>query len=373
MKNLSILLLSSLLCYEVSAGITAAATHYTIKLGYGDSLVPIRSAFSKDSIRSFNELLSAADSNEGTGIDPADELIDIENDALGKSNNRGTLLRLLKLMRVKKLLRHTNRQRLFFDMAAASAKLRLYPLAMQCYYRSTNTEDSMRDENQVFTDAALMSNPDVINAGAELVEPFAKRSVPVKTSGINQTFNDGKPDVACAVLLHVKQPLPGKRRVFAGMNNVGHTFITLIKYNTDGSIVSRSFGFYPEKDGLLSATPLHPVSFSVIKDDAFHAWDEVVGKFISFRRLNRILRLLDKFQRESYDLNKNNCTDFAICAAMISGIEIQDTKGTWPFGKGNNPACAGQSILEGNFINADTGNSDGLFLCNNNLIASIKK
>ncbi len=45
-----------------------------------------------------------------------------------------------------------------------------------------------------------------------------------------------------------------------------------------------------------------------------------------------------------YKLNENNCTDFGLAIAPLSGINIQETKGTWSLDKGNNPANAGQSI-----------------------------
>jgi hypothetical protein len=348
---------------------------YAIKSPDIDSLVPIKTGFlKKDTTLSFADYLSATDDTIAAN-DPLNELPDIENAYLGKPNNSRALLRLLKLMQVKRLMRHQKtRHRLYLDMAGISAKLRLYPFAMQCYYQSTLSEDSATDEKRLCEETTLTPKIDfeIDTNNIEVNENLKKGSIPVKVTEIEQTFNDGKIMLACAVLLHVKQPSPGKRKAFVGLNNVGHTFITLIKYNTDRSIVSKSFGFYPEKDGLLSATPLHPASFSVIKDDGFHAWDEVVGKFISFRRLHRILRLIDRFENKRYDLNKNNCTDFALYAAIISGIDVQETKGNWPFGKGNNPGWAGQSILEGKLKNADTGNSDGLFLWNSNLTVSKK-
>ena len=69
-------------------------------------------------------------------------------------------------------------------------------------------------------------------------------------------------------------------------------FITLIKYNTDNSFVSRSFGFYPRKGSVFSATPIHPSSPSVFKDDALHDWDELAGKFISPITFQKIIDLL---------------------------------------------------------------------------------
>lgn len=140
-------------------------------------------------------------------------------------------------------------------------------------------------------------------------------------------------------------------------------FITLIKFNRDSGYVSRTFGFYPEKDNLLSATPIMPTSTSVFKDDEGHDWDEMVGKFISKRRFRKILRMVKQYSRSKYNLNKNNCTDFGLCVAAIAGIKIEDTRGSWPLGSGNNPASAGQSILEGKV--EDTDESRELLILNN--------
>jgi hypothetical protein len=373
MRNLTITLKLQLLkiitCFLL---IAIPASIYAVELPGIDSLAPIKAGLLTGyTTLSFADYLSAIDDNAMAASNQLDELRDVENAVSIKPNNSKALLRLLKLMQVKRLMRHPKTShRLYLDMAGISAKLRLYPFAMQCYYQSTICADSAANENKLFGETMLTSkiNFAIDTNNIQANENLEKESVPVNVSEIEQSFN-----VACAVLLHVKQPLPGKRKAFAGVNNVGHTFITLIKYNTDRSIISRSFGFYPAKDGLLSATPLHPASFSVIKDDGFHAWDEVVGKFISFRRLRRILRLIDRFENKSYHLNKNNCTDFALIAAAISGIDVQETKGYWPFGKGNNPGCAGQSILEGKLKNADTGNSDGLFLWNSNLTTTEKQ
>ncbi|HMC85272.1 MAG TPA: hypothetical protein VKI61_07090 [Chitinophagaceae bacterium] len=302
-----------------------------------------------------------------TANDPIHEILNIETCYSNNANNRSTLFRLLKVMRVKKILHYPqSRHRLFSDLAEISARLRLYPFAMRCYYQSINPEDNVANETWFGQNPDFQPDWDVcIDTSITGTQDNWKReSNPVKVEQILQSFDDGKPILACALILHIKQPSPGKRKAFAGLNNVGHMFITLIKYNADKSIVSRSFGFYPDKDDILSATPLHPLSCSVIKDDAYHNWDEAVGKFISHRRLLKILRLLNKYENKKYQLNNNNCTDFGLYVAMISGIDVQNTKGKWLFGKGNNPACAGQSVLEGKLKNTDTGSNEGLFLCN---------
>jgi hypothetical protein len=63
--------------------------------------------------------------------------------------------------------------------------------------------------------------------------------------------------------------------------------------------------------------------------------------------------VLQSYEGRAYHLNHNNCTDFGLAMARLGGIDIADTRGTWPLGRGNNPANAGQSLLELKINNSD--------------------
>ncbi|MBV8389422.1 MAG: hypothetical protein JO080_06460 [Mucilaginibacter sp.] len=243
-------------------------------------------------------------------------------------------------------------------LAGLFTRLRLYPLAMKCFLR-TLTPDSLANSEIPVTELdqeAIAKQMKQIGYAAKPVE-----SKIIKVDDIVQTFNDGKLPMAYAMILHVKQPVRGKAKVHRFINT-GHTFITLIKFNMDSSYTALTFGFGPHKDNLLAATPLVPSSTSKFTDDGGHAWDEVVGKFISRHRFERILHLTRQYDGLAYHLSKNNCTDFGLKAAQIAGLEVRDTKGTWLLGAGNNPGLTGESILLGKFSNADTGNFDRLFI-----------
>ncbi|MGZ3752111.1 MAG: hypothetical protein ACXVB0_02895 [Mucilaginibacter sp.] len=277
-----------------------------------------------------------------------------------------------------------SRVKLFYRLANTFARLRLYPLAMKCFFKtmkfsedrnagSSIVPDSLKQPGYHDADSVKLNegflivnskDDSVINVHStsfENTENLLEKSKDITYQHILNTFNDGKEAVGYAVLFHVKQPVPGKRKIFA-MTNTGHTFITLIKYNTDSTYVSLSFGFYPHKDNFLSATPLVPETSSVFKNDSEHEWDEVLGKFISKRRFEKILLLTKQYNGMKYHLSKNNCTDFGLNAANLAGINIEETSGKWPLGKGNNPAVTGQSILQGEFKNLDAGSFNGLFI-----------
>ncbi|MGN6397742.1 MAG: hypothetical protein ACTHMI_19375 [Mucilaginibacter sp.] len=290
-------------------------------------------------------------------------------------------------------------QKFYYRLAVAFTKLRLYSLAMKCYFKTLTIEnkidtaqyaplvtasvdgrtllaDNMRRRMDSLTvadsvtkvvmnihnaDIKLISRDSVAyNGDAEIRSPL------MSASQILDPFDDGKKAAAYAIMIHVRQPVSGKRKIYV-LNNVGHTFVTLIKYNTDSTIISRSFGFYPKKDSPLAATPLFPSSPSTFKNDSLHSWDEISATFISRKRFNRMLAIIQKYEHKKYQLSHTNCTDFGLEMAAEAGIFVSDTQGKWPLGHGNNPACFGQSILEGK-ITASNDTYNGKLLIVEDLV-----
>lgn len=326
------------------------------------------------------ESKTIANSNSGKNSFYENDAVSLTKLAAGikKPQERRKLMAYLKSLNADNDL-HYNKSgaKFYYHLANTFARLRFYPLAMKCFFKTIQYQqetDSLQ-QNYLINDAdsaganagylIINSNDDsVLNKKSFSLDNLTaaeKKSRAINYEHIANTFKDGKKAVAYAILFHVKQPVPGKRKIFA-MTNTGHTFITLIKYNTDSTYVSLSFGFYPQKDNILSATPLEPSTSSVFKDDSGHHWDEVLGKFISKRRFERILALTGRYSIMDYHLSKNNCTDFGLDAATVAGINIRDTSGKWPLGSGNNPAITGQSILKGKFANADNGQTSDLFV-----------
>ncbi|RKR85126.1 hypothetical protein BDD43_5385 [Mucilaginibacter gracilis] len=309
---------------------------------------------------------------------PEDQLTNKIDLVIKEPQERKKLLSYLKTIEVQNTTATSQAKvKFYYHMANIFARLRLYPLAMKCFLKTvpkTAKEKSRQPESVTDTDSdtvdtteeqylAINSKDDslVNNHAAELKLNNPVESKAITYERIRQTFDDGKKAVAYAMLFHVKQPARGKRKIFV-LNNVGHTFITLIKYNSDSTYTSVSVGFYPKKDNLLSATPLIPSTSSVFKDDSGHAWDEILGKFISKRKFEKIQGLIGQYNGIKYNLSKNNCTDFGIKAAQLAGISMKETYGTWPLGCGNNPAITGQSILEHKFSNADMANANAIFM-----------
>ena len=294
-------------------------------------------------------------------------------------------------------------QKFYYRLAVAFTKLRLYSLAMKCYFKTLtieNTFDTVKynplvtasvDSKQLITnnfsrqrdslaieDSVATGIMDIHSADISLINKDSTsyngdaeiESTRIKANEIINPFEDGKKAAAYALMIHVRQPLSGKPKVHV-LNNVGHTFITLIKYNTDSTIVSRSFGFYPKKNFILAATPLFPTSRSTFKDDALHSWDEISGIFISKRRFNRMLAIVKKYDHKKYQLSHTNCTDFGLEMAAEAGITITDTESKWLLGHGNSPARTGQSMLEGK-ITASSDTYSGQLLIVDDLVNTKK-
>ncbi|MDP4205775.1 MAG: tetratricopeptide repeat protein [Bacteroidota bacterium] len=311
------------------------------------------------------------------------------------------LVRSLKLKDTIQDNRFTSK--IYHDLATVFVRMKQYPLALKYFYRTTpqydepvfihrkhhrvsraikdstlqiiplqltrtlttnptfvSSPDSIKLLSAIFNDDTILKNDSTID-----YSKIDDISQPIRDSDITEPFNDGKSAVAYGLIVHVKQPIAGKRNPFTRIVKVGHVFITMIKFNADSSSVSRTFGFYPNKDNLLSATPLHPGSSSFFKNDELHDWDEIVGKFITRRRFEKIMQIVKKYDKRRYHLNKNNCTDFGLEVANESGIKILNTKSKWPLGGGNNPANTGQSILEYKVKNMDTESLMGLFIRSN--------
>lgn len=350
------------------------------------------------SVKAARKLLEAAEgkqSNEGT----ATALLSMGDAYIAHGSNRNAFIQLQRSLKMKDALPgKKSLAHLYYNLAIVFARQKNYPLAMKCFYKtgyvyqqtffkrkrrhfitvdtitlahstSSDINNSLEaaEPSDLFDDAVI--DADIFNTDTVSMtdNPFAAESPYIAPADVLNAFDDGREAMAYGIMVHVKQPVPGKKNIFVRLHKVGHTFITLVKFNTDKSSTAKTFGFYPEKNNYLAATPIIPATQSAFKNDVLHDWDEVIGKFIPQKQFERILGFIEQTSGKKYNLNSNNCTDMALQIANIANIEIEDTKGSWPLGRGNNPASAGQSILKGKFKNTDTNSQHGLFACSNNL------
>lgn len=300
---------------------------------------------------------------------------------ISKSAERKLLMQRLKQLSIgTDLDANQSNKKLLYNLANAFAKLKMYSLAMKCFFKTMqyNQRDTRADTlMQAPADSLATDTTDLderyLNFNAVddtllarqpavlLPATTEPRSPKITYQRISDTFKDGKKAVAYAMLIHVKQPVAGKPKVYH-FTNSGHTFITLIKYNSDSTYVSLSFGFYPYKNHPFAGSPLFPSSPSGYRDDTEHKWDEVAGKFISRRKFEKILALTQKYAGLKYHLSKNNCTDFSLNAALVADLKVNGTTGKWPLGHGNNPGTTGQSMLQGKITDGNKPDLDDVFV-----------
>ncbi|MDD2793630.1 MAG: hypothetical protein PHD73_10670 [Sediminibacterium sp.] len=317
--------------------------------------------------------------------------------AAGQSKN--ALRQLRRLLKLKNLTEDEHAvSHLYYNLAVVMARMKNYPAALSCFYKAGNTRAhhlfKMRRKRYLYLDSTYYSfqdnaeepattdhpvlNDSLLDASLQYLEQAAdtvttdQPAEQLQPTSLIDAFMDDKRASSYAIAIHVKQPVAGKKKIFTGLGNVGHMFITLTKFNKDRSFVSSTFGFYPEKGLMIPVNPIFPESPSVIKNDRFRSWDEMVGRFVSQKDFSRILEFIDKNSNTLYHLNRFNCSDFALAIAELAHIRIGETSGKWPLGKGNNPATTGQSILAGKFSNLETDSPSGLFACTNNLFAVYK-
>jgi hypothetical protein len=310
---------------------------------------------------------------------PATSIFDDEDDNslqktialnLSKSQERKQLMSYLKQLELGNTVAENQKNnKALYRFANLFARLKLYPLAMKCFFKTIQRANKKAKQNGYNTaDFNDDTEPVTLPINAKDDSLLNLQAIKLKTpkskytnyKHIASTFNDNKPTIAYALLFHVKQPISGKPKVFV-FSNTGHTFITLIKYNADSTYVSCSFGFYPKNEKILFATPWDPSSDSQFKEDGGHQWDEVVGKFISKKSFEKILTLTKKYDDLDYHLSNNNCTDFCLQAASLAGLNISNTKAKWPLGYGSNPGTTGQSLMDGTYNNTDQQPDANLF------------
>jgi RHS repeat-associated protein len=175
---------------------------------------------------------------------------------------------------------------------------------------------------------------------------------------IKAAFNDGKKAAAYFYSAFVLQAVKGCRGCKAefDMNNlVGHGFIRLTKWNEDGTSVSVTFGYYPDKGWGNAVEP--QANSSTFKNDYGHPWEIGVTKLITEGEFKNILNTAADYESSAYNLIYRNCTSFVQATANGAGINIDHSVGTIPIYDPSilnpmhlkwypaiNPASMGQSL-----------------------------
>jgi hypothetical protein len=165
-------------------------------------------------------------------------------------------------------------------------------------------------------------------------------------------FSAGSSDTY-TVTLAVEQPVPGTSQPWtlsstglggssSGNNpvNVGHTFLIFTE-NPGQWATTRNVGFYPST----MVIPYSPSSPGVLNNDANTGYNIGLTVTVSSSQFFAMLNYMYQANNtNTYNLNSNNCTDFAVDAMAAGGVSIPTTVGSWLGGQGLDPGDLGQDI-----------------------------
>ncbi|MCC9018719.1 MULTISPECIES: hypothetical protein [Flavobacterium] len=137
--------------------------------------------------------------------------------------------------------------------------------------------------------------------------------------------------------VYVDQPIANKSDAYDGMVNpeVGHTFLAI-----EQNGIVRVIGYYPS-NGVNPFTS--PGSSPAYLNDSGHSYDVRISKTLTASQLSEVISKITNYSGQ-YNLNTNNCSDFAQQIAATGGLKLPNTDGSWPGGGGTNPGNLGQDI-----------------------------
>lgn len=182
---------------------------------------------------------------------------------------------------------------------------------------------------------------------------------------IVKTFDDGKQATGYRMTLYVNQPGEGGDRDTYEPNNpaaifgrdAGHTFIGLQKFNDDGSVTEKIFGWYPgtsEDGGKVNimdgnAYDKEGAQSGSFRDDNGDKYDVSITFELSGEDFVNVLSDVVRTEDRGFNLNNNNCTDVGIRLVRAGGNDVKASKGTWEFlgfsaGGGCNPGDLGEDL-----------------------------
>ncbi|MRX41094.1 hypothetical protein GJU43_17550 [Flavobacterium sp. LC2016-23] len=137
--------------------------------------------------------------------------------------------------------------------------------------------------------------------------------------------------------VYVDQPIANGSDAYSGVVNpdVGHTFLAI-----EQNGVVRVIGFYPS-NGVNPFTA--PSANPAYINDSAHPYDVRISQTLNASQLSNVISNIVSY-KSPYNLNTNNCSDFAQQISAAGGLKLPNTDGSWPGGGGTNPGNLGQDI-----------------------------
>lgn len=149
------------------------------------------------------------------------------------------------------------------------------------------------------------------------------------------------------IILYVDQPVAGTRALIADKygntdpllvdltsKTVGHTWIAFEEMTSNGGVIRRSFGLWPQT----FVTPVNPRGRAVLGNDEEREYDVSLEIGLTSAAFLSLLEDCSKGNMETYDLSTNNCTGWALDKIYKhTSIALPKTLDTWGLGSGNGP------------------------------------
>jgi RHS repeat-associated protein len=123
--------------------------------------------------------------------------------------------------------------------------------------------------------------------------------------------------------------------------DVGHTFIGARDTDTGTSLI---LGKYPTPNSILNPLKGQTTSSGYIKDDTGTPYDHKVSRRLTDNQYNNFKQCMNT-PSTSYDLDRDNCTDWSLKCAAKAGQLFTDHQGKWPGGGGSNPGMLGRELM----------------------------
>jgi len=142
-------------------------------------------------------------------------------------------------------------------------------------------------------------------------------------------FQDGKPSAGYRITIYGDAPSGGgvykANPVTKNIEDVGHSFVTFTKENTDGTAVNQTMGFYPSS----TATVTTP-SRGVMYDDSRHSYDVGVSVIVNKDVFDYALDYARQTaEGADYHILDYNCTSFAVGVGQRIGLNIPTGYRVW--------------------------------------------
>jgi len=170
-------------------------------------------------------------------------------------------------------------------------------------------------------------------------------------ANIDEYLNCFELNQGAQLTIYIDQPITNDPAAWTtGNGKAGHTFISLSQNG-----IRRTWGLYPAGN----ASPFDTTDPYRFGNNQNSEYDVSISLTIDKYALQNIIQDAANYDI-NYNLDSNNCTDYALQMAALTGLILPDPQSTWPGGgEGSNPGAFGQAIRNMALPGGVTRNNNG--------------